>query len=72
MNRMDDKQPEKRCGIVTTTQCTEFNNMTMGIECLERFPGHDGVLLEHDTCPADPQGFWSGCYIRLGEWRSDI
>ena len=72
MKRMDDKLPGRFCGIATSTICTEFDNSTMTIECIEWQGGNIGELLTHSTCTSDFAGFWSGCYIRFGEWRSDI
>ena len=72
MKRMDDKLPALHCGIVTSSVCTQFNDVARDIECIERKTGAIGDLLPNSTCKADEFDFWSGCYIRFGKWEVDV
>ena len=72
MKRMDDKMPERFCGIVTNTLCTEFMDVPRKVECFEEKMGAVGDLLPNSTCKAGENDFWSGCYIKFGKQQVDI
>ena len=61
---MEDKTPDRMCGIVTEGTCDRFNNATLTLECFPQNQGIIGDLAPVHKCEAT---VWSGCYRKFSK-----